>query len=82
MPSLQHKLEASYLRSRRAVFHDLIFFLVCLVAAIVLRRLLSYPPMLSWVVFAVPAVVFAGDFARLLYYRMKLARFRPEQNSS
>lgn len=82
MPSKREKFEAAYLKSRRAVFHDLIFFVVCLVAALVIRKMLSYPPMLSWLVFAVPAVVFAGDFARLMYFRIRLSRLRPDSTSS
>ncbi len=80
MPSNQAQLEAAYRKSLRAVWHDLIFFLVCLIAALVLRKLMSYPPMLSWLVFAVPAVVFAGDFVRFLYFRLKLSRINPHQD--
>jgi hypothetical protein len=43
--------------------------------ALVLRRVLNYPPMLSWLVFAVPAVLFSGDVVRFVYRRYKLARF-------
>lgn len=74
MPTTRAEIEAAYLKARRAVIYDVIFVLVCLVVAMVIRRMLSYPPVLTWLVFAVPAVVFAGDFIRMMYYRFRLSR--------
>lgn len=76
------RLLASYHKLRRTVFWHLAFFLACIFAALVLRRALNYPPMLSWVVFAVPALVFGADFIRYLSCRIKLARYRDRQRSS
>lgn len=70
------RLLAAYEKLRRTVRWHLIFLLICIVAALLLRRALNYPPMLSWVVFAVPALVFGADFVRLLVYRIKLSRYR------
>lgn len=79
MASSDQELETllkSYQRLRRTVRWHLIFFLFCIVAALLLRRALNYPPMLSWIVFAVPAIVFGADFIRLFACRWKLARYR------
>lgn len=74
------RLLISYEKLRRTVRWHLIFFLICIVAALVLRRALNYPPMLSWVVFAVPAIVFGADFVRLIACRFKLSRYRDRQH--
>lgn len=76
------RLLVSYEKLRRTVRWHLIFFLACIVTALVLRRALNYPPMLSWVVFAVPAIVFGADFIRLLACRFKLSRYRHRDDAS
>jgi hypothetical protein len=75
------RLLVSYHKLRRTVMWHLIFVLVCIVTAVVLRRALNYPPMLSWVVFAVPAVLFSTDFIRLIACRAKLSRYRAHHAS-
>ena len=47
---------------------------------LVMRRVLNYPPMLSWLVFAVPAVLFGADFIRYIACRFKLSRWRETRN--
>lgn len=76
------RLEASYIKSRRTVLRDLLFFIGCLVIALIMRRILNYPPVLSWLVFAVPAVLFGGDVVRFFHRRRKLARFLHAQRSA
>lgn len=81
MPGSEQEFErllASYHRLRRTVRWHLFFVLACIIVALVLRRALNYPPMLSWVVFAMPAVLFGTDFIRLLACRLKLSRYRGE----
>lgn len=75
------RLQATYLRLRRTFFRNLIFFLVCCILALILRRLLRFPPGLSWVVFAVPAVLFAGDVIRLLACGFKINRLQRSKKS-
>lgn len=70
------QLLASYEKLRRKVRWHLYFILGCVVVVLMLRRVLSYPPILSWVLFAVPAVLFSADFVRLLVCRIKLFRHR------
>lgn len=77
----RERLLATYEKLRRAVRWHLFFFLGCIVLALVARRALNYPPMLSWVVFVVPLIVFGADFIRLLACRYKLSRL-PEDSAS
>ncbi len=70
------ELQANYEKLRRAVRRHLFFWLACIVVALVARRAMNYPPMLSWPVFAVPVVVFGADFIRLIACRIKLSRHR------
>ena len=62
--------------ARRKVFGHLFFFLICIVLALVARRFLKFPPQLGWVIFAIFALVFAGDLVRLAYRNFQLQRLR------
>ncbi|MDO8540794.1 MAG: hypothetical protein Q7S40_10195 [Opitutaceae bacterium] len=75
------RVEALYAKLRRTVIYHLVFLVACIFAALVFRRALNYPPMLSWVIFAVPAVVFGADFIRYFACRAKLARLRQDASS-
>jgi hypothetical protein len=69
------RLEAEFRKCRRTVMFHAGFVLLCLVGALLGRRALNYPPMLTWVVLVVPAIVFGGDVARLFISRHRLKRF-------
>ena len=57
-----------------------VFFAVCCVVAIVLRRLFKLPPALLTVAFFVALLLFGGDLWRFVRYRNKLRRLQ-EGNS-
>jgi len=75
-------VEQAYENSRRAVRGHLWFFLICIIVALVMRRLLNFPPMLSWTVFAAAGAVFSGDLIRLVYRWIKLWRLPPDRPTS
>ena len=69
-------LEAAY---RRAVFTLLghaVFFAVCCVVAVTLRRLFKMPPALLTMVLIVALLLFGGDILRFMSYRRRLRRIR------
>ena len=63
-------------KARRKVLGHFFFFLVCCILALVARRFLKFPPQLGWVIFAIFALVFAGDLVRLAYRNFQLQRLR------
>jgi hypothetical protein len=71
-----------YAKARRAVRGHLVFILICIVVALLLRRMLNFPPMLSWTVFAAAGAVFAGDLIRLGYHWFKLGRHSNDEPPS
>jgi hypothetical protein len=74
-------LEKAQRRAKRTLIGHAIFVFLCLIAALILRKLLRYPPQLAWTVFAVPLVVFSGDIARFLWRSHNLNRLRAKVSS-
>ncbi|MBC7366082.1 MAG: hypothetical protein H7343_04595 [Undibacterium sp.] len=68
-------------KARRVVLGHFFFFLFCVVLALIARRFLKFPPQLSWVVFAIFGLVFAGDLCRLAYRNFQLQRLRAASSS-
>jgi len=74
-------LVEAHRKARRVVIGHFIFFLVCVVLALIARRFLKFPPQLSWVIFATFGLVFAGDLCRLAYRNFQLQRLRATLSS-
>jgi hypothetical protein len=71
-------LQVAYRRALFTVLGHSVFFVVCCVFAIILRRMMNLPPALLSVAFVVALVLFAGDFWRFLAYRRRLRQLRDE----
>ena len=73
-PAALDAFDLAHRRARRVVLGHFLFFLLCCIAAVFLRRFLRFPPQLSWVLFAVFGLVFAGDLARLIRFNVQRRR--------
>ncbi|MEO7415007.1 MAG: hypothetical protein ABIZ81_16830 [Opitutaceae bacterium] len=69
-------LEKAQRRAKRTLIGHAIFVIICCFVALILRKLLRYPPQLAWTVFAAPMLVFSGDIARWLWRSHQLNRLR------
>jgi hypothetical protein len=75
------ELEKAQRRAQLILFGHGVFVLLCIFAALILRRAMNYPPQLAWTVFAVPMLVFSGDIARWWWRSYKLKRLRAKVSS-
>ena len=69
-------LELAERRAKRVLIGHLIFVVVCIAAAVLLRRALRLPLLLSWLVIAVPMLVFAKDIFHWVRCARELNRHR------
>ena len=69
-------LETAYRKSLRTIIGHAVFFVLCCVIAVVLRRMFNLPPALLSVAFIVALVLFGGDLLRFLSYRRRLREMR------
>jgi cytochrome c biogenesis protein CcdA len=74
--------EAAYHKILWTILGHTAFFVVCCVAAILLRRMFRLPPALLTVAFFVALFLFGGDFVRFISCRSRLRRLREQQNLS
>lgn len=74
-------LEKAQRRAKRTLIGHAIFVFVGCVVALILRKLLRYPPTLAWTVFAAPLLVFSGDIGRWIWRSHKLNRLRAKLSS-
>jgi hypothetical protein len=71
-------LEKAQRRAKRTLIGHAIFVGVCIFAALILRRMMRFPPQLAWTVLGVPLLVFSGDIARWIWRGRRLNRLREE----
>jgi hypothetical protein len=74
-------LEKAQRRAKVILIGHAIFVGLCCIAALMLRKLLRFPPQLAWTVFAVPLIVFSGDIARWMWRSHQLNRLRAKVSS-
>ena len=69
-------LQIAYRKALWTIIGHGVFFVVCCVLAILLRRLFKLPPALLTVAFFVALLLFGGDLWRFVRCRRKLAKLR------
>lgn len=75
-------VEAAYRKLLRTILGHTVFFVVCVVLAIVLRRMFRMPPALLTVAFFVALALFGGDLVRFITCRSRLRRLREQHHRS
>lgn len=65
---------AAYRKARFSMICNGVFFFLCCVVAVIVRKMIGMPPALLTVVFAVALVLFGGDILRFLALRRRYRR--------
>ena len=74
--------EAAYRKILRTILGHSVFFIICCVLAIVLRRMFKLPPALLTVAFIVALLLFGGDLIRFISCRSRVRRLREQHAHS
>jgi hypothetical protein len=72
-------IERAYRKALWTIIGHAIFFIVCVVIAVVARRMFKMPPALLTVAFFAAMILFGGDFWRFLTCRRRLRRLREQE---